>query len=126
MFLTEMSLTSIGTGREPTHSSLWPSRAALGAIWLGRSKDHRVISVRFDMLLEILRTLEGLATKVTPVRLEWDVDTDVGGDMIALDSGRLASTPVADQLKVVGALTTDMALADVILVLRSGQFAGLA
>jgi hypothetical protein len=39
------------------------------------------------VLLEILRTLEGLSTEVTFVRLQWYVDTDMRSDVVTLDSG---------------------------------------
>jgi hypothetical protein len=68
------------------------------------------------MLLEILRTFKGLATEVTFVRLEWDVDADVGGDVVPLHGGGPAGAPLAGEVEVVGALATDMAFAHVILV----------
>lgn len=40
-----------------------------------------------DVLLQILRTLEGLATKLTLVRLERDMNTNVRGNVVSLDSG---------------------------------------
>jgi hypothetical protein len=42
------------------------------------------------VLLQVLRTFEGFSTEITFVRLQWDVDSDMGGDMIALDSGGTA------------------------------------
>lgn len=52
-----------------------------------RTKKDRVVGVCLHVLLEILGTLEGLATEVTFVRLQWDMDTDVRGDVITLDGG---------------------------------------
>jgi hypothetical protein len=71
--------------------------------------------VRFDMLLEILWTLESLSTEFTLVRLERYVDTNMGCDMIALDGGGATVTPTASEVQVVRTLATDVALADVVL-----------
>lgn len=68
-----------------------------------------------DMLLQILRPLEGLATEVTLVWLQGNMHANVGGDVVALDGGGVAVAPLASQVQVVGALTADMALADVFL-----------
>lgn len=67
------------------------------------------------MFLKILRALEGLAAKVTLMRLERDVDADVGGDVIALHGCGAACSPLAGQVEVVGALAADMAFANVVL-----------
>ena len=48
-----------------------------------------------DMFLEILRTFEGLAAELALMRLERDVDSDVGGNVVALDGGRSALAPLA-------------------------------
>ena len=68
-----------------------------------------------DMLLQVLRALEGLAAKVTLVWLEGHMDTDMRGDMVSLDGGRTTTTPLAGQIEVVGALTANMALAHMFL-----------
>lgn len=49
----------------------------------------------FDVLLEILRTLERLSTEVAFVRLERDVDADVRGDVVTFDGGSATITPLA-------------------------------
>jgi hypothetical protein len=43
-----------------------------------------------DMLLQVLRTLKRLATELTLVRLQGNVNTNVRGDVITLDSGSSA------------------------------------
>lgn len=68
-----------------------------------------------DMLLQILRSLESLTTEVTLVRLERHVNTDVGRDMITLDCGRVASTPLTGQVEIVGAFTSNMSLTNMLL-----------
>ena len=68
-----------------------------------------------DMLLQVLRALEGLAAKVTLVWLEGHMDPDMRGDMVSLDGGRTTTTPLAGQIEVVGALTANMALTDMFL-----------
>lgn len=69
-----------------------------------------------DVLLEILRSLESLATEVALMRLEWDMDADVRCDVIALDGCDAARAPVTSQVEVVCALATDVTLAYVFLM----------
>jgi hypothetical protein len=72
-------------------------------------------STYLHVLLEILRALESLSTEVTLVRLEGDMDSNVGSDMIALDRGGTALVPATGQVQVVCALASNMFLADVFL-----------
>jgi hypothetical protein len=60
-------------------------RSVLTHVRVGGTKKDRVISVSLDVLLQILRSLERLATKVALMRLEGDVDADVRCDVVALD-----------------------------------------
>lgn len=69
-----------------------------------------------DVLLQILRPLESLTTKVALVRLQRDVNTNVRRDVVTLYSRSTAVTPLAGQVQVVGALATNMAFADVVLI----------
>ena len=55
-----------------------------------------------DMFLQILGSLEGFATEFTLVRLQRYVDSNVGGDVIALDCSRSTLAPGAGQVQVVG------------------------
>lgn len=80
-----------------------------------RVGEDAVVRVCLYVFLEILRALECLSTKVTFVRLERDVDSNVRGDVVALDGGGPAGTPLTGEVEVVGALAADMSLADVIL-----------
>lgn len=79
------------------------------------------------VLLEILGTLEGLATEVALVRLERDVDADVRSDVVTLDGRGAAVAPLASQVEIVGALAANVTLANVILAginntrLKKGQ-----
>jgi len=73
--------------------------------------------VGLDVLLEILRALESLATEVTLVWLQRHVDADVRGDVISLDSRRAAATPLAGEIEIVCALAANMSLADVVVEL---------
>ena len=50
------------------------------------------------MLLQILRTLECLSTEIAFVWLQWDVDADVGGDVVTLDSGGAARVPTTGEV----------------------------
>lgn len=65
-----------------------------------------------DMLLPILGTLEGPAAEIALVGLEGYMNKNVGGDMITLDSGGIAGTPLASQVEVVSALAANMAVTD--------------
>ncbi len=82
--------------------------------WAATNED-RVVCMSLDMLLEILRTLERLSAELALVRLERNVHTDVRGDVIALDSGGSARIPLAGQVQVVGTLSTNMLLTDMLL-----------
>lgn len=50
------------------------------------------------MFLQILRTLERLSAEITLVGLQWDVDADMGGNVVALDSGGAAGVPSTSQV----------------------------
>lgn len=67
------------------------------------------------MLLQVLRPLEGLPAKVAFVWFERYVDADVRGDVVALHGGCAAGTPLTGEVEVVGALTSNMAFADMVL-----------
>lgn len=64
-----------------------------------------------DMFLEILRSLEGLATKLALVRFQWDVDSDMRGDVVSLNGCGSTLAPGACEVKVVGGLATDVSFA---------------
>jgi hypothetical protein len=107
--LGSMTIVSVGS-----FASLSVPRALpMMPMLFRRSKEDRVISMSLDMLLQILRTLERLSTEVTFVRLQRNMDSDVGSDMITLDSGGPARVPSAGEVQVVCALSSDMFLADV-------------
>jgi hypothetical protein len=102
---------------------LWPVAHSILVV-LRRSNEDRVVGVRLDMLLQILRALKGLATELALVRLERHVDTDVRGDVVALHGGGATRVPLAGEVQVIGALATNMALADMI-VENFGRAKGL-
>lgn len=68
------------------------------------------------MLFEVLGTFKRLPTKVTLVGFQGDVDTNMRGDMVSLDDSSPAATPVASQVKIVGAFAANMAFADMLLL----------
>ena len=72
-----------------------------------------------DVLLQVLRTLEGLAAELAAMGLQRDVNADVGGDVVAFDDLNTACAPRALQIEVVRALATDVALTHVILHIMS-------
>jgi len=47
------------------------------AVGLWRPEQNRVVGVGLDVLLEILGTLEGLATEIALVRLQWHMHADM-------------------------------------------------
>ena len=69
-----------------------------------------------DVLLQILGSLECLTTEVAFVRLQGHVNTNVRCNVITLYRGSSAVAPLAGQIQVVGALATNMAFTDVVLV----------
>lgn len=104
------------------HHSTLLLRCALSIIWTRRPGiEDRVIGMGLDMFLEILWALEGLATELALVRLEWNMNSNVGGDMITFDGGGVALAPLAGQVEVVSRLASDMALADMFLLIVSRQ-----
>jgi hypothetical protein len=78
-------------------------------------KQHRVVGVSFDVLLQILRTLEALATHVASMRLERNVDSDVAGNVISLDCFGVAISPGTGQAEVVCRFASNMCFAQMIL-----------
>lgn len=74
-------------------SSVWPA-----TVRLGRTKENRVIGVGLHVLLEILGTLESLAAEVALMRLQGHMNTDVRSDVVPLDGGSAAVTPLAGQV----------------------------
>lgn len=88
---------------------------AIALVWIRTTGGGRIVSVGLDMLLQVLRTLEGLAAEFASVRLERNVDADVRGDVVALDDCNMAVGPTTSQVEVVGTLATDMPLANMFL-----------
>jgi len=82
---------------------------------LERDGGLRRVRAYLNMLLQILRALKGLATEVAFVRLEGNMDSNVGGDMITLHGGSSARVPATGEIKIVCALATDMFLTNVFL-----------
>ena len=72
-----------------------------------------------DVLLEILGALERLSAEVALVWLQGNMDTDVRGDVVALDRRGTARVPLASQVEVVGALPANVPLTDVVLLCGS-------
>lgn len=95
-----------------THCTSATDGAVLTA---GRRAQDAVVGMCFHMLLQVLRTFERLATEIALVRLQWNVDANVRGDVVTLHSRGAACAPLARQVQVVCAFATDMALAYMIL-----------
>lgn len=65
-------------------------RSVLAHVRVGRAKEYRVIGMSLDVLLQILGSLEGLATEVALMRLEGDVDANVRCYVVTLDGSDAA------------------------------------
>jgi hypothetical protein len=92
---------------------LWSS---LSIVSTRRAHDDGVVGMGLDMFLEILWALESLATEFAFVGLERDVDSNMGGDVVAFDGGGSALAPLAGQVEVISRLAADMTLADMFLL----------
>lgn len=68
-----------------------------------------------DVLLQILRPLEGLAAKVASMRLQRDVNTNVRRDVVAFHDSNATGTPSTSQVEIVGTFATDVTFANVLL-----------
>ena len=69
-----------------------------------------------DVLLQILRSLESLTAEVALMRLQRDMDTNVRRDVVTFYSRGTTITPLTSQIQVVGALATNMAFANMVLI----------
>ena len=75
-----------------------------------------IIGMGFHMLFEVLRAFERFPTKLAAVRLQRNMDADVGRDMVALHDSYVTVAPSTLQIEIIGALSTDVTVADVILM----------
>ena len=73
----------------------------------------------FDVLLQVLRSFESFAAKVTFVRLERNVNTNMRSDMIALHGGCSAVAPLTRQVEIICALAANMPVTNMILNIES-------
>lgn len=104
----------------------WALGSAIGGghatmLILGRPDEDAVIGVGLDMLLEILGAFERLSAEVALMRLERNVNSNVRGDVITLDGGSATRVPLACEVQVVGALPSDVLLAQMILAWMSAM-----
>ena len=67
------------------------------------------------VLLQVLRPLESFGTDRASVRFMWDMNTNMGRDVVPLDGLCLAVGPVALEVQVVCRLATDVTVADMLL-----------
>lgn len=113
--LGNLSTSEVGVVRAMIVAALCQASlgSSRGAVGLRGAHDDRVISMGFDMFLEILRPLEGFATELALVRLQRNVDANVGGDVIAFDGRCSTLTPSACQVQVVGRFSAYVSFADV-------------
>lgn len=67
------------------------------------------------MLLQILRTLEGLSAKLALVRLQRNMDANVRRNVVALDGGCPTRSPRAGEAEVICGFAANMDVAEVVL-----------
>lgn len=68
-----------------------------------------------DMLLQILRALEGLAAEIAFMRFQGHMNANMRRNVVAFDGRGSATAPLTSQIQIVRALTTDMTLANMFL-----------
>jgi hypothetical protein len=93
-----------------------------------------LLSMDLFVFLQILRTFEGLATDLAIMRLEWrmncqanrnqprlvrgdvreDVTSEVAGDVISLRASRTTILPSTSETEVIGALSANVVIAEVV------------
>jgi hypothetical protein len=81
--------------------------------------------MRLNVLLQILWALECLATELAFVRLQGNMDSNMGGNVITFNCGGAALTPCAGEVEVVGRLATNMAFTNMFLMMVRYDAMGL-
>lgn len=71
-------------------------------------------SVNFFVFLEVLRAFEGLFADLANMRFQRGVNSEMASDVIALCTRRVAVFPLASETKVVGALSADVLVAEMV------------
>jgi hypothetical protein len=99
-----------------THLGIRCTRMPWGNI-NSRANGNIVISMSFDVFLQILWTLELFAAQCAFVGFERDVHANVRGNVVTLDRLGIATVPCTDEVEVIGALTANMVLANMFLSL---------
>ena len=117
-------LISLALGKQTTVSIGYGHTLGLRAVGVHASilvvlrrstNQHRIVCMRLDVLLEILRTLKRFAAKVTLVRFQRHMDTDMRSNVITLHRSSTALVPLARQVQIVGALAANVLLTNVLL-----------
>lgn len=73
------------------------------------------LCVNLFMLLKVLRSFEGFLADFADVRLEWGMDTEMASYVITLSTSSAAVLPPASKAEIIGALTTDVVVAEVVI-----------
>lgn len=73
-----------------------------------------LLGMNLLVLLEVLRPLEALLAYLADVRFEGSMDAEMGGDVVTLGTGSSTVLPVAGEAEIVGRLTADMVVAEVV------------
>jgi hypothetical protein len=69
----------------------------------------------FNMLLQILRPLEGLSAELAAMRLQRHMYPDVGGYMVSLDGGSPTSPPRTREAQVIRRFSPNVDIAEMVL-----------
>jgi hypothetical protein len=72
------------------------------------------LCVNFFVFLEILGTIESLGTYFAGMGLERGVNSEMGSDVVTLCAGGAAVLPSAGETEVVGALSADVVVAEMV------------
>lgn len=96
------------------------SLIGLGTVWtatvrLRGAEQDGIIGMRLDVFLQVLGAFESFTAEVAFVRLQRNVNADVGCNVITLNCGGTAVAPLAGEVQVVGALAAHMTLTNVVL-----------
>jgi hypothetical protein len=74
-----------------------------------------VFGMCFDVFLQILGPLERFTTELTSVGFQRNMDANVRCNVIALDHGDGAIAPGTGKVQIVGALATNVGIANMVL-----------
>ena len=115
MIVWHILLTLFGGSRIVSSVLVAIVLTTVGAVRALVRHHDRVFGMGFDMLLQVLRPLEGLATEVASMRLQRDMDSDMRGDVVAFHNGDATVAPRTLKVEIVSTFATNVLFADMVL-----------